>query len=189
MFALDASGSIKTTGFQKIKDFTKELVGGFKIGVRHSHVGVIVFSHKAEVAVRLDETFDKATLLQRIQNVSYMGYTTATDDALRVSNEMFSLKGGARQNVPLLLIVLTDGNCTQCIEDVSIPARALRDKGVEIFSIAVGKKFDIKEILSFVSSPASDHIFQVDNLDRLKTLKDQLTYSGCQGRFIAVFLL
>ena len=182
VFAHDASGSVKESGFQKIKDFTKDLVKGFKIGVNNTHVGVVVFSHIAKVAIRLDETFDKDTLLDKIQNISYLGYTTATDDALRVSNEeMFSLKGGVRQNVPLVLVVLTDGKCTACKESVSIPANALKNKGVEIFSIAVGSKVDITEILSFVSAPQNDHILQVGNLDRLKSIINQLTYSGCQG--------
>ena len=184
VFAHDSSGSVKTGGFQKIKDFTKTLVSSFKIGVQETHVGVIVFSHIAKVAIRLDETFDKATLLDKIDNISYLGYTTATDDALRLSNtEMFSLKGGVRQNVPLVLVVLTDGNCTACKEDVSIPANALKAKGVNIFAIAVGNKVDIKEIHSFVSSPPSEHLLQVDGLDKLKTVIKQLSYKGCQGKF------
>eukprot|EP00795_Rhopilema_esculentum_P016249 gene16249-7628_t len=183
VFAHDSSGSVKTGGFQKIKDFTKTLVSSFKIGVQETHVGVIVFSHVAKVAIRLDETFDKATLLDKIDNISYLGYTTATDDALRLSNtEMFSLKGGIRQNVPLVLVVLTDGNCTACKEDVSIPANALKAKGVNIFAIAVGNKVDIKEIHSFVSSPPSEHLLQVDGLDKLKTVIKQLSYKGCQAK-------
>jgi len=183
VFAHDASGSVKKEGFQKIKDFTKDLVKGFKIGVNNTHVGVVVFSHVAKVAIRLDETFDKDTLLEKIQNVSFLGYTTATDDALRVSNEeMFSLKGGVRQNVPLVLVVLTDGNCTACKEPVTIPAAALKKKGVEIFSIAVGTQVDISEILSFVSAPQNDHILQVENLDKLKSIINRLTYSGCQAK-------
>ena len=185
VFALDASGSVKTAGFQKIKDFTKELIKGFKIGIRNTHVGVVVFSHVAKVAIRLDETFDKTTLLSKVESISYLGYTTATDDALRVSDsEMFSIKGGVRQNVPLVLVVLTDGNCTVCKEDVTIPARALKNKGVEIFSIAVGNKIDMKELLSIVSAPQNDHIIQVDNLDRLKSIIEQVTYNGCQGKFL-----
>lgn len=182
VFAYDASGSIKKSGFQKIKDFTKNLVSNFKIGVQDTHVGIVVFSHVAKVAIRLDETFDKKTLLEKVQNISYLGYTTATDDALRVSNtEMFSLKGGVRQNVPYVLIVMTDGRCTACKEKVTVPARALKAKGVEIFSIAVGQKVDLAELTSFVSLPASDHILKVESLDKLKTIINQLVYKGCQG--------
>ena len=182
VFAHDASGSLKEIGFQKIKDFTNALIDDFEIGIQKTHVGVVLFSHLAKVAIRLDETFDKDVLKSKVQNITFLGYTTATDAALRVSDkEMFSLSGGVRQNVPQVLIMLTDGRCTACTEKVSAPAASLKAKGVKIVAVAIGKKVDIPEILSFVSEPASEHLLQVDSIDALKTIIKKLSTQGCAG--------
>eukprot|EP00794_Sanderia_malayensis_P010634 gene10634-11762_t len=183
VFAHDSSGSLTPDMFQQIKDFTNELVDDFEIGLRKTHVGVVVFSFNAKIAIRLDETFDKDVLKSKVQNISYMGYTTATDAALRiVDKDMFSLKGGMRQGVPQVLIVLTDGKCTECKENVSIPASRLKARGVKIFAIAIGKKVDVPELLSFVSEPEADHLLQIDSTNNLKTVIKKLATEGCAAK-------
>ena len=84
VFALDASGSVETSGFQQIKDFVKDIVNGFDIGVKDTHVGVLTFSEIGEVQIGLTDAFDKATLFDKIDNLNYPGYRTNTNDALEV---------------------------------------------------------------------------------------------------------
>ena len=84
VFALDASGSVETSGFRQIKDFVKDIVNGFDIGVKDTHVGVLTFSEIGEVQIGLTDAFDKATLFDKIDNLNYPGYRTNTNDALEV---------------------------------------------------------------------------------------------------------
>ena len=166
-----------------IKNFTKDLIDTFEIGVAKTHVGVVVYSHNATVAIKLDETFDKAELKAKVDNIPYRGYTTAIDDALRVSDkDMFSLSGGVRQGVPLVLIVLTDGRCTACKEPLDKAVTPLREKGVQIFSIAVSDAVNVTELRQFISTPHEDHLLEVESFKKLKSLISVLQRSGCEGK-------
>ncbi|XP_065643580.1 uncharacterized protein LOC100214647 isoform X2 [Hydra vulgaris] len=181
VFALDASQSIKKDGFSKIKEFSKTIINNFKIDEFHTHVGALVFSEIAEVQFRLDELFEKQDIFDRIDKIPYPGYRTATDDALRVANKyMFSLSGGARQGVPQVLILVNDGRCTVCSENVSSASAPLKERGVSIFCVGISKTVDKKELLSIASEPAEDHFFYVETIDELPTFISKLHKKTCE---------
>lgn len=148
-----------------------------------SHVGVLTFSEHAEAQIRLTETFNKKELLQMINLLDYPGYRTATDDALRIANtDFFSVSGGARQGVPQVLILLTDGKCTVCTESVSDAVQPLREKGVTVYVVGVTEKTNEDELKAMASVPHQDHLFQVNTFDRLTDIVTQLQNKTCEGK-------
>ena len=182
VFALDSSGSIGSVDYQKVREFTNEIIDNFQIGVQHTHVGVLTFSEDAQVQIRLDDTFNKEELKEKVSAVKYFGYRTATDDALRVANtDMFSTRGGARQGVPQVLIVLTDGKCTVCTESVATAVAPLKARGVNIYTIGVTNGINNTELAMIASQPQSLHMFNVDNFDQLKNLVINLQTRSCDG--------
>ena len=182
VFALDASQSITKKGFDKIKEFTKSIINHFKVDTFHTHVGILKFSEVAEVEIKLDDSFDKQDLYDRIDKISFPGYRTATDDALRVANkDMFSLSGGARQGVSQVLILINDGKCTVCNEDVISASAPLKARGISIFCIGISKDIDKNELLSIASEPAADHYFYANSTEELPIFISKLYKRTCEG--------
>lgn len=181
VFALDASGSVEVEGYNEIKKFTKELINGFHVGVDKTHVGVLTFSEIGEVQIGLTDTFDKNELLEKVDNLDYPGYRTATDDALRVANnEMFSISGGVRQGVPQVLILLTDGKCTLCQDSVETAVKPLKERGVNIYTIGVTDNINRTELQIIASEPSDDHMFEVGSFSELKSLIVNLQNKSCE---------
>ena len=182
-FAIDASGSVKEEGFRQIKEFTKGIISNFDIGVSKTHVGVVTFSEYAELQIKLTDAFEKDDLFRKIDDLKYAGYRTAVDDALRVVNkDVFSLAGGARQNVPQILIFLTDGKCTVCTEDLKTVVSPLKEAGVTIYTIGVTKNINRTELEIISSEPSQNYTFEVDSFDDLKGITDNLNDQFCYGK-------
>lgn len=180
---MDASGSVKKSGFEQIKSFTKNLVDGFKFGIRDTHVGIVTFSEVGEVQIGLTDTFDKSELFRKIDELKYDGFRTNTNDALEVvSSDMFSMSGGTRQGVSKVLILLTDGKCTLCgNKGVEASAKKLKDRGVTIFTIGVTDSIDRNELEQISSDPSEKHMFFSRNFEDLKTSIKDLQGRSCTG--------
>ena len=73
---------------------------------------------------------------------------------------------------------MTDGQ-----QDAGMPAHqvsdALKAEKVEIFGIGVGSLIDQQEIQSWVSTPLSDHYFDVSGFDKLETILQKIIDSAC----------
>ena len=54
------------------------------------------------------------------------------------------------------LILLTDGPSN---DDIKMPSKWLRDNGVEIFVIGLGKGYDDTQLRDIASMPSDQHIF------------------------------
>ena len=193
VFALDSSGSVKKSGFEQIKEFTKALVDGFEFGDRYTHVGVLTFSEKGEVQIGLSDTFDKQELFEKINNLKYTGYRTNTNGALDViARDMFSTTGGARQGVSKVLILLTDGKCNLCgKQGVATSASRLKSEGVNIFAIGVTDYINEKELKEIASKPLFDHVLLVKHFDQLKRNIARLEQRSCPGicyLFVCLFV-
>lgn len=87
-----------------------------------------------------------------------LGGNTNIGEGLRlVKKELFDVT--SRRNVPQILIVLTSGKST---EDVITPSKALRDSGVTVFCIGIGKVYNEKELDDIATDPDADHVLTTD---------------------------
>lgn len=188
VFAIDASGSVKAEGYFRIKEFTKGIIDNFDIGVSKTHVGVVTFSENADLQIKLTDTFDKEDLYKRIDGLKYAGYRTALDDALRLVNtDVFSLSGGTRQNVPQILVLLTDGKCTVCTEDLQTAVSPLKDSGVTIYTIGVTENINRTELEIIASEPSKNYTFEVESFSDLKGITNNLHEKFCYGNNILLY--
>lgn len=88
-----------------------------------------------------------------------MGFQTRIDKALQqAKSDMFTRQNGAREGVPKMLILLTDGTQTgRGSIDPSIPAEALRRAGVYLVVIGIGKKIDVDELKRMAGDSGKYH--------------------------------
>eukprot|EP00111_Clytia_hemisphaerica_P009100 TCONS_00026700-protein len=168
VFALDASGSVGEEGYEQIKRFAKGIIDQFQIAATKTHVAIVTFSEYGEVQLKLTDSFDKNEIFNRIDNLDYPGYRTATDDALRVlDQQVFSLSGGMRQGAAQVLIFLTDGKCTLCEQSVESAVAPIKERGVTIYTVGVTDKINKTELEVIASEPPRDHSFEVAEFDEL----------------------
>ena len=74
--------------------------------------------------------------------------------------------------------MLTDG---ESVGSVDQPAQQLKGIGVTIFSIGVGSAIRVSELETMASSPASEHVYLLENFNKLSTLAEKMSQSTCNG--------
>ena len=63
------------------------------------------------------------------------------------------------------------------------PVKQLKDSGVNIFSIGVGRKINRNELNFMASEPISSHVYFVKNMNELTAILHQLATSSCKGKY------
>ncbi|KAK2113943.1 hypothetical protein P7K49_008209 [Saguinus oedipus] len=89
----------------------------------------------------------------------------------------FTESAGARVGFPKVAIIITDGKSQ---DEVEIPARELRNVGVEVFSLGI-KAADAKELKQIASTPSLSHVFNVANFDAIVDIQNEIISQVCSG--------
>ena len=110
---MDKSSSIKTKHLEKAVTFLETLVAKYNPAPDADHFGFITFSKKADLKFSFadSEYHDKDALLEKIASeLIKTNRGTGTHNALSMAGEqLFSVAGGDRSDVPNVMILLTDG--------------------------------------------------------------------------------
>ncbi|XP_051576874.1 collagen alpha-6(VI) chain-like [Myxocyprinus asiaticus] len=173
MFLIDGSSSIYSADFTSMITFINKVVNGSVIGEDNVHVGVVQFSDDPKEQFPLNRFYDTRKLQEEISIIVQLTGSTYTGKALAFISKYFDESRGGRPNVPQFLVVITDGEAHDAVAD---PAKAIRDKGVTIYSIGVGKvnTTQLKEI-----SGTEDKVYVERDFDALQSLDTDLKFKLC----------
>ena len=126
---------------------------------------------------RFDEDYSLSEIVNIIdKKIVYPGGGTNTGQALNDAKTLFD--SSARKGVPNIALVITDGKSK---DDVSAPSQDLRDSGVTVFSVGIGKNYDLKELQEMATNPDSQHTFKAE-FDALKYIVNTIVDTACKGR-------
>ncbi|XP_015777234.1 PREDICTED: complement factor B-like isoform X2 [Acropora digitifera] len=185
VIVLDSSGSVKPTGFQLGKNFTKELVKTIGKSKRAggTRVALVTFGTNAELEFNLGDarvsTLEET--LKAIDGVRYRGGGTATAMALELVQT--AVAPMARSGSHKALMFITDGKSNIGGSPKKI-AKELREiYGFEIYAVAVGRKPSMYE-LSEIASSGEEYIIRVKSYEKLqkairRAAYAKIDYSGC----------
>lgn len=81
-FILDSSGSVGSYNFNQVKNFVKNVVDFFNIGLSGTHVAVVTFSTYSRLEFNLKAHYTKSSIKNVVSNIGYRGGWTYTADAL-----------------------------------------------------------------------------------------------------------
>uniref|UniRef100_A0A3Q1FF75 VWFA domain-containing protein n=1 Tax=Acanthochromis polyacanthus TaxID=80966 RepID=A0A3Q1FF75_9TELE len=156
VFLIDGSTSIEDKSFQEVRTFLSNVIRGLDIGPNKVRVGLAQFSDDTYQEFLLNEHMNKQSLLNAVRQVPHRKGGTLTGQALEfLLEEYFTKQAGSRadERVPQIAVVITDGDSS---DDVSEPARKLRNHGVLLFSIGVGQinQEELNKIASVPRFPA-----------------------------------
>ena len=154
----------------------KALAATFGVSEDGGRAGVVTFSYYTQHSIKLDDHTDLPSFSEAVDKIPLMGSTTRIDKALRMTQkDMFSLANGGRPAVSKLLVVLTDGS-----EDPGDVADELRDMGIRVIAVGIGKGINSTE-LAHIAGDAKN-VFSAASFDELISTKflESVNEAGCK---------
>jgi uncharacterized protein YegL/GH24 family phage-related lysozyme (muramidase) len=182
VFLIDESGSVSREGFKESLDFVKNITKAFSDnklnGNDNTRFGLSTFSTSYKTHFYLSSHTNKSGYHSGIDDISYKGRRTYLGKALkRIKEDQFTEKRGLRPDVdgvPRILIVLTDGMAE---DNVSKPAKELKDKNIVVHAIGIGKYIDHEQLEDIASSKS--HVHLLSTFTDLEKFISTITSSTC----------
>lgn len=185
VFLLDGSGSVSRTDFARATDFVRTVGASFEISAEATRLGIAQFSSgfKTEFPLNTPLLSDPDGYFCEVDKIYQLNGGTATAEALRsIKDTTLSASQGARlrKAVPKVLVVITDGASNN---RAAVPgaAQALKEEGVQVFSIGVGN-YVIGELRAMASEPTDKHVFTVQDFGKIADIVDQISQATCRAQ-------
>ena len=191
---LDASGSIKQDWVKEVQ-FAQNVINNFQIGPDAARVGIIYFGSKSVRHLDINkESSDNAAVQQKLNSLYEVGQYikdnyTVTHAALEDAVKMFRDIPQKRQNIPKLVMVLTDGESTEHSKVIS-PVEDLKQLNVIRLTIGVALQFlgpkrraQAKRELEFMASTVGGKQlnFEIDNFNVLLASVNRFAKTICDA--------
>lgn len=176
VFMIDASGSVGSANFRKMKSFVSNSVSHFTIGPNDARVGAITFSSQPHFQFALNKYTDKSSLSNAIQKIPYQSGGTNTDIALTyVEKNTFTAASGDRIDARDILVIITDGKSSHPPQ-TALEANRLKQRNVEIIVVGIGHA-DKAELNKMASDPA--YVLYATDFDSLSHIYDAIHSIAC----------
>lgn len=163
VFLLDSSGSLQGSGFKQERDFILDFTSKLEIGgANQSRVGLVQFSTVARVRMSFFDLQTQASFRRVVNGLIYDAMDTNIFAAITTATPLFVAK---RPGVPQVLILVTDGEHNLALSkgiSASVPAKALRDRGVLVYAVGIGRdaKKGFSKLVSYTG--AEPRVFLAD---------------------------
>ena len=186
VFLIDTSGSIGSSRFELIKEFTANITTELISNSPNSAVGVILFAGYAYIRFNLQAYTTLNALLLAIDNLPYSGGGTDTDEALTLL--LLSAQNGAlglRNDSSKVAIIITDGHSNNPSATSSAAAGLHASNIFDIYAVGVGGA-DRNE-LEIIASDL-EFVFFTSSFDNtgLQQLLDTLLQQLCDCKHLRI---
>ena len=179
VIVIDTSGSIGSTHFQLIREFTANITTELINSSPNSTVGVILFASNAHIEFSLNAYTSLNSLLSAIYQLPYNGGGTNTAKALTLllstaQNGVLGLRADSSK----VAIVITDGHSNNQSAALSSAAALHASNIFDVLAVGVGGA-DLNELEAIASS--SDFVFFASSFDTtsLQQLESKLLLQLC----------
>ncbi|XP_067851850.1 collagen alpha-6(VI) chain-like [Heptranchias perlo] len=175
IFLIDGSTSINESNFNKIKQFVADLVD--KIDIDGVQVGAVQFSTKPHLEFQLDKFTEKTELMKGIKSITRKTGDTYTGLALNFTADYFDQPKGGRPGVLKYLILITDGDAHDSVNE---PAKVIRDRGITVLAIGIGIPPNSTTDILMNIGGSQDNIYNVNNFDNLEKILSKIVFKICK---------
>ena len=151
-FIIDSSGSISRRNYLREKAFVKAVMMELVKNSIKLNAAVVLYSTRASVKLDFSQKFNLQRFISTIDNLPHERGVTRTDTALIITSEYIFTNHtvNQRHNAPKIAILITDGKAGPRKPDflpVSNASEPLKQKGVRILAVGIGKRIDKQELL------------------------------------------
>ncbi|XP_012578442.1 PREDICTED: matrilin-2 isoform X3 [Condylura cristata] len=186
VFIIDSSRSVNTHDYAKVKEFIVNILQFLDIGPDVTRVGLLQYGSTIKNEFSL-KTFKRKSEVERaVKRMRHLSTGTMTGLAIQYAlNIAFSEAEGARplrENVPRVIMIVTDGRPQDSVAKVAAKAR---DTGILIFAIGVGQ-VDLNTLKAIGSEPHEDHVFLVANFSQIESLTSVFQNKLCTVHMCSV---
>lgn len=178
VFLLDGSSSISTENFEEARNFLRNIIRALDIGSNNVQIGLAQYSDTPYKEFLLKDHTDRRSLLAAVERVPHRKGRTETGKALSfLLEQYFTEEAGSRasQRVPQIAVVITDGESS---DEVAGPAQRLRERGVIVFAIGVGKAIRM-ELESIANWPPNRFVLTTDSYQALQRMTEEVLKTVC----------
>ncbi|XP_060724376.1 matrilin-4 isoform X3 [Tachysurus vachellii] len=162
VFIIDGSRSVRSHEFETMRKFMVDIISEMDISPNAARVGVVQYSSQVQNVFSLKQYITHEDMVKAIKDIIPLAQGTMTGLAIRYAmNVAFSAEEGARNNVPHVAVIVTDGRPQDRVAEV---AAAARESGIEIFAVGVARA-DMTSLRAMASPPFEDHVFLVESFD------------------------
>ncbi|KAL2102658.1 hypothetical protein ACEWY4_001826 [Coilia grayii] len=185
VFLVDESWSIGSNNFRKLKDFLYRVVTYFpSLGPQGTQIAVVHYSDNPRIEFNLKDYRDRSSVLRALRAVRYGGGNTKTGRGITyVLKELFHEQVGMRQEVPHVLVVITDGRAQ---DNVLPPSRIAHALGVSVLAIGV-ERADIEELQNMASPANYRNVFFARSFDDFPSIEREFVASLCSDALMSEF--
>nr|QTJ24581.1 astacin [Perinereis aibuhitensis] len=166
IFAVDSSGSIGRTNFDRMTNDIFTLIASFDRDFpgnqdpKKVRTGIVVYSDRAEAVNELEDP-------NLPTGLRFYASNTNTHLAIDLATtQMFTPNKGDRPQNPNVLVVLTDGQSTERNLTMKAATEA-KNAGIKIIAVGIGDHVDTTELEHMVSNAATD-VYTVNDFNELK---------------------
>ena len=183
VFVIDASGSIGSSRFQLIREFTANLTTELIRNSPRSAVGVILFNGTAHIQFNLQAHANLSTLLTAINELPYSGGGTDTAEVLTLLRST-AQNGelGLRNDSSKVAIVITDGLSTNPTLTLSAAVELHNSDIFDVYAVGIGGA-NQSELRRIASSPQLVFFTTAFNSTSLQQIKDRILPQFCIGKY------
>uniref|UniRef100_A0A8C6R1J9 Matrilin-2 n=1 Tax=Nannospalax galili TaxID=1026970 RepID=A0A8C6R1J9_NANGA len=186
VFIIDSSRSVNTHDYAKVKEFIVDILQFLDIGPDVTRVGLLQYGSTVKNEFSL-KTFKRKSEVERaVKRMRHLSTGTMTGLAIQYAlNIAFSEAEGARplqENVPRVIMIVTDGRPQDSVAEVAAKAR---DTGILIFAIGVGQ-VDLNTLNAIGSEPHKDYVFLVANFSQIESLTSVFQNKLCTVHMCSV---
>eukprot|EP00079_Xenopus_tropicalis_P036591 XP_017950362.1 PREDICTED: collagen alpha-6(VI) chain [Xenopus tropicalis] len=175
LFLIDGSSNTSEETFREIKNFVVSVMDDFNVGPVNVHIAVSQYSESCIREINFDYSTERGTLKNEIINIRKTKGRRHIGAALDFTKStVYSPSSDNRlnQGVKQLLVVITAGNAS---DQVARPAKALRDRGVDIYAVGIGNICKT-QLTQITGSPEKIY---TDDVSGLKAIKKRLVRDTC----------
>ena len=184
VFILDASGSIGSGNFGRMKTTVINIVNSLTIGPDKSRVAVVRYSSSATLLFNLNTYTQKNTLIQAINGIEFTGGGTNTAAALAVlRSSIFSEILGVRSDFEStkIAVVITDGKSSNRQETANQASMLHTQDNFQIYAIGIGDNIDETELNSIASESNNVILLEDFTATELQRLETAIIEGACEG--------
>ncbi|XP_056130178.1 von Willebrand factor A domain-containing protein 1 [Lampris incognitus] len=172
LFLLDSSGSVSSYEYARIKRFLSELLLPFSLGKEQVRVGLLQVGTRPHLEFGFDIYDNQHDLQHAVRNTKPLRGDTNTGAALAIAKDLLLTPGGAggaRAELPRVLVWLTDGVKPG---NVIGSMAELRERGVAVLVVSTGHG-NYQVLRQVVTPPVEYHLYFVD-IDDMSIITDDL---------------
>lgn len=148
VFAVDSSRRVDPEMFNKMKELVKASLASYNISESEARIGLVGFGDKAEISKKPADGASGSELEQSVIELKRIGGARRMNKAMRkMQAEIFNDAMNSKRKAKQVLVLFTTGkNSGDGSGSLPSTARSLRQQGVDIIVVSIGKEKDLNEL-------------------------------------------